>query len=87
MECVPADRVEVERVAIRAPSKVPVPSIVEPSIKVTVSVNVLPPPTKVVGLPAERFCLPLPPVTEAVNVTDWPNTEAVGEAAKVVTVA
>ena len=52
-------------VAIPEPSKVPVPSVVEPSMNVTVPV----------GIPEPGAS----PVTVAVNVIDWPNTDGLAE--------
>jgi hypothetical protein len=56
---VPTSKLLVLKVATPEPLRVPVPSVVVPSMKVTVPVGV---PVPVVG------------VTVAVNVTDWPNT-------------
>jgi hypothetical protein len=59
MEWEPAVRVEVLYVATPDPFSVTVPTVVVPSLKVTVS-----PPPEVMGLPLL--------LTVAVKVTDWP---------------
>ena len=65
IEWLPTASAEVTNVAIPEPSKVPVPSIVEPSMNVTVPV----------GIPEPGAS----PVTVAVNVIDWPNTDGLAE--------
>ena len=65
MECdEPAASDDVARVATPDPLRVPVPSVVVPSLKVTVPVGAPVPPLD---------------VTVAVNVTDWPNAAGFGE--------
>jgi hypothetical protein len=65
IECEPTDRLEVENVAVPVESSVPVPSVAVPSENVTVPV----------GVPAPGADA----ATVAVNVTDCPNTDALGE--------
>ena len=72
MEWVPAVKEAVIYVACPLAFNVPVPSVVVPSLKVTVPV----------GVPAPGgFTL-----TVAVNVTDWPKTDGLTEEATVVVV-
>ena len=72
MEWLPTARLEVEKVAV-PPLRVPVPSVAVPSRKVTMPV----------GVPAPgAFAL-----TEAVNVTLWPNTEGLVEEETLVVVS
>src|SRR5579864_2819312 len=73
MECDPTVRVEVVRVALPLPSRVPVPKVELPFLKVTVPVGT--------PLPGEFA------VTEAVKVTDWLNTEGLADELTVVVVA
>src|SRR5260370_26806493 len=68
--CVPTAKLKVVKVDM-PPLNAPVPSVAEPSLKVTVPL----------GLPG-----PLP-ATMAVKVTDWPNTDPLGEELTVVVVA
>jgi len=68
---VPAANDEVERVATPEELTAPVPSCVDPFMKVTVPLGVGP---------------PLSPTT-AVNVTDWPTLAGSGVALKLVDVA
>ena len=63
----PIASTEVVNVAIPEPSKVPVPSVVNPSMNVTVPV----------GIPEPGAS----EMTVAVNVTDWPNTDGLAEEA------
>src|SRR5713226_4414492 len=74
MEWAPTERAvaDVEKVAFPVAFRVPVPSAVDPSLKVTVPVAVLPP--AVLG------------ETVAVKVTDWPNTEGLAPEVTVVVV-
>src|SRR5260370_37430286 len=73
MECAPTARAEVVNVALPLPFSVPVPSVVEPSLKVTVPVG-----TPLAGGVA---------VTVAVNVTGWLNTEGLDDELTAVVVA
>ena len=66
-------RVDVAKVAAPLPFRVPLPRVVEPSLKVTLPVGVPDPPP--VGL------------TVAVNATDCPFTDGLGEEVKAVEVA
>jgi len=61
----PLERVEVENVATPAPFSVPMPSVVAPSLKVTVPV----------GLPEPGDTAKI----VAVKETDWPKTEGLAE--------
>ena len=63
IKCVPTLKVEVEKVATALALSVPVPSVVDPSLNVTVPV----------GVPE------LVEVTVAVNVTDCPNVDGLGD--------
>lgn len=72
IECVATDNDEVLIVAWPETLSVPVPSVVEPSLKVTLPV----------GVPAPGDVT----VTVAVNVTDWPNTEGFADEATAVVV-
>ena len=72
IECVATDKVLVVKVAT-PPLSVPVPSVVEPSLNVTVPVGV-PTPGDVA-------------VTVAVKVTDWPNTDGLTDEPSAVVVA
>ena len=65
MEWPPTDNADVLNVATPEPFSVPVPSVVEPSMNVTVPVGVPEP-----GALA---------VTVDVNVTDWPKTEGLAD--------
>ena len=73
MECAPADRVEVVKVACPFPSSVLDPSVEVPFLKVTVPVG-----TPLPGAVA---------VTIAVNVTGWLNTEELADELTPVVVA
>ncbi len=72
MECEATVSVDVVKVAWPVPSRVGVPSVEEPFLKVTVPVG-----TPLPGALA---------VTAAVNVTDWLNTEGLAEELNVVVV-
>jgi hypothetical protein len=72
IEWLPASRLDVEKVAV-PPFSVPVPSVVDPSLKVTLPV----------GAPAPGVLT----LTFAVNVTLWPYTDGLIEADKFVVVA
>ena len=72
MECVPTDKFLVVKVAT-PPLSLPVPSVVEPSVNVTVPVGV-PKPGDVA-------------VTVAAKLTDWPNTDGLADDASTVVVA
>src|SRR3989442_13449307 len=76
MECVPTASVELVKVAVALATpkgvKVPVPSVVAPSLNVTG-------PTGVPAVPGEA-------VTVAVNVTDWPAHVAACDELRVVVV-
>jgi len=72
MLCEPALSEEVVKVACPEALSVPVPSVVAPSLKVTVPLGVPP---------------PLAGVTVAVKVTAWPNALGFGDEDSVVTVA
>jgi hypothetical protein len=65
IEWLPTERDEVENVAIPEMFNVPLPRVVEPSLKVTVPVGVPEP---------GAFA-----VTVAVKVIDWPKTEGLAE--------
>jgi hypothetical protein len=65
IESVPTGRLEVENVAVPVESRAPVPSVADPSENVTVPV----------GVPAPGADA----TTVAVNVTDCPNTDGLGE--------
>src|SRR5260370_21933694 len=67
-------RVEVENVATPEVFVVPVPSVVAPSLNVTIS------PLATLPVPGELT------VTVAVNVTDWPNTDGLTEDPRAVVV-
>ena len=65
IEWLPTASEEVVNVAIPEPPKVPVPSAVDPSMKVTMPVGIPEP-----GATA---------VIVAVKVTDWPNTDGLAD--------
>ena len=67
IEWLPTASADVVNVAIPEPSKVPVPSVVNPSMNVTIPV----------GMPEPGATT----VIVAVNVTDWPNTDGLAEEA------
>src|SRR2546428_11161553 len=79
MLCLALLRVALPMVAVVPPppvDNVPVPSVVEPSLKVTVPVGLA-----AAALPGELT------LTVAVKVTDWPETEGLAEGTTVVVVA
>ena len=73
MEWLPLFKFEIEKVACPDAFKVPEPSVLLPSLKVTVPAG-----TAVPGAPA---------TTVAVNVTDWPLFDGLSEEITVVVVA